>query len=263
VTMLERAGRPVAAIVHDPAVLDDPTLTAAVSSAARLAAANAQLQAEVRERLTELRASRRRLVEAGDEERRRLEQRLHDGVEQQLTALAVALERTRSAAGDGPLAQDVVDHVDDAQRQLALSLRELGELARGLHPLPLAEHGLAGALQRLASSSAVAVDVAVDAVRIPPAVEVAAYFVCAEGLANVTKYAAASHARIDVRRVGESLRVTVADDGVGGARADEGGGLRGLADRVQAHDGTLRIDSPPGRGTRLIAEIPLAAEEAR
>jgi signal transduction histidine kinase len=263
VTMVERAGRPVAAIVHDPAVLDDPTLTAAVSSATRLAAANAQLQAEARERLTELRASRRRLVEAGDDERRRLEHRLHEGVEQQLTALAGALERTRSAARAGPPAQDVIDHIDDAQLQLALSLRELGELARGLHPLPLAEHGLSGALRRLASSSAVDVEIAVDARRLAPGVEVAAYFVCAEGLANMTKYAAASHARIDVRRADGSIRVTVADDGVGGARAAEGGGLRGLADRVQAHGGTLRIDSPPGRGTRLVAEIPLAAEDAR
>ena len=253
VTVVERAGRPVAAIVHDPAVLDDPTLTAAVSSAARLTAANAQLQAEVRERLTELRASRRRLVETGDDERRRLEQGLHEGVEQQLTALAGALERTRSAARDGPPAREVVGDIDDAQMQLALAREELSELARGLHPRVLTEHGLAGALRRLASSSAVDVDVAVDAIRIAPAVEVAAYFVCAEGLANMTKYAAASHARIDVRLADGSVRVSVA----------EGGGLRGLADRVQAHGGTLRIDSPLGRGTRLVAEIPLPAEDAR
>ena len=160
VTMVERAGRRVAAIVHDPAVLDDPTLVTAVSSAARLAAANARLQAEVGSQLRELQASRRRLVEAGDEERRRLERRLHDGVERQLTALSDALERARSLAGRGPPAGAALEHVGGAQEQLAQSLVELDELARGLHPRVLTEEGLAGALERLAAASEVDVDVA-------------------------------------------------------------------------------------------------------
>ena len=263
VTMVERAGRRVAAIVHDPAVLDDPTLVTAVSSAARLAAANARLQAEVGDQLHELHASRRRLVEAGDEERRRLERRLHDGVARQLTALSGALERARSLASRGPPAGEALEHVGGAQEQLARSLVELGELARGLHPRVLAEEGLACALEQLAAASEVDVNVAVADVRPAPAVEVAAYFVCAEALANVAKYAAASRAWIDVRSADGRLTVSVRDDGVGGARGHDGGGLSGLADRVHAHGGTLRIESPPGRGTLLVAEIPSMAGDTR
>jgi signal transduction histidine kinase len=263
VTMVERAGRRVAAIVHDPAVLDDPTLVTAVSSAARLAAANARLQAEVANQLHELHASRRRLVEAGDEERRRLERRLHDGVERQLTALSGALERARSLGGRGPPAGAALEHVSGAQEQLARSLAELGELARGLHPRVLTEEGLAGALEQLAAASELDVDVAVADVRLAPAVAVAAYFVCAEALANAAKYASASRAWVDVRSADRRLTVSVRDDGVGGAHAHTGGGLSGLADRVHAHGGTLRIDSPRGRGTLLVAELPSIAGDGR
>jgi signal transduction histidine kinase len=207
--------------------------------------------------------SRRRLVEAGDEERRRLERRLHDGVERQLRALSAALERARLLAGRGPPAGEALEHVGGAQEQLARSLVELGELARGLHPRVLAEEGLAGALEQLAAASEVDVDVAVGDVRLAPAVEVAAYFVCAEALANVVKYAAASRAWIDVRGADWRVTVSVRDDGVGGAHAHEGSGLSGLADRVHAHGGTLRIDSPPGRGTLVVAELPSIARETR
>jgi signal transduction histidine kinase len=256
VTVLERGGRRVAAIVHDPAVLDDPRLVAAVSSAAGLAAANARLHADVRAQLSELHASRQRLLSAGDEERRRLERRLHDGVGRQLTELAGTLEQARAGLGRGPSALEAIEEIGGAEEQLARLLAELGELARGLHPRVLAESGLAGALTQLAASCPVDVEVAVAEVRAPPAVEVAAYFVCAEAMANVAKYASASRAWIDVRCGGGCLTVCVRDDGVGGADTGVGTGLRGLVDRVEAQGGTLRVVSPPGQGTLLRAELP-------
>lgn len=258
VTPIERAGQPVAAIMHDAAVLDDPRLVSAVSSAARLAASNAQLHSEVGAQLSELRESRRRLLDAGDEERRRLERRLQEGVEWQLEELSCALGRVRAHAARGSPAPAVVEQIGVAQEQLERSLAELVELARGLHPRVLAESGLAGALAQLAASSPV--DVEVTAVDVPVAVavagEVAAYFVCAEALANVAKYAFASRVWIDVRCGGADLTVRVRDDGVGGADPRRGSGLRGLVDRVEAHGGRLRIESPPRRGTLLVATIP-------
>jgi signal transduction histidine kinase len=143
------------------------------------------------------------------------------------------------------------------------SLGELVELARGLHPRVLAESGLAGALGQLAASCPVDVELTAADVRLSAAVEVAAYFVCAEALANVAKYAAASRVWIDVRCVGADLTVRVRDDGVGGADARRGTGLRGLVDRVEAHGGSLRIESPPRRGTLLVATIPSKPAEAR
>ncbi len=213
-----------------------------------------QLDAELRDRLEQLRASRARLVEAGDAERRRLERDLHDGAQSRLVALALLLRsaQTRAAAD-----RELAALLRRAQDELQTSLSELRELARGIHPSVLTDRGLEPALQALVSRAPVPVTVEADgADRLPGAVESAAYFVVSEALANVAKYAGATQATVAVRRVNGRVTVEVADDGVGGADAARGSGLRGLADRVAALDGTLSLDSPSGRGTRLRAEIP-------
>jgi signal transduction histidine kinase len=216
-----------------------------------------ELNAELHVRLEELRASRARLVEAGDAERRRLERDLHDGAQARLVGLALLLTAARKrAAGDPPLAA----LLDRAHEELQTGLGELRELARGIHPAVLTDHGLAPALEALAARTPVPVRLDADAgaERLPGPVESAAYFVVSEALTNVTKYAQASRAAVTIRRADGRLRVEVGDDGVGGANAARGSGLRGLADRVAALDGTLSLDSPPGGGTRLRAEIPVA-----
>jgi len=214
------------------------------------------LDAELRERMEELRASRARLVEAGDAARRRLERDLHDGAQSRLVALALTLRAARKRAeGDEQLAQ-LLDH---AQEELQTSLAELRELARGIHPAVLTERGLEAAVQTLVARAPVPVTVTADGTpeRLPAPVESAAYFVVSEGLANVAKYAEATQATVAIRCEDDRLTVEVADDGVGGADTASGSGLRGLADRVAALDGTLTVESPAGRGTRLRAEIPL------
>jgi signal transduction histidine kinase len=210
------------------------------------------LDAELRQRVEQLHASRVRLVEAGDAERRRLERDLHDGAQARLVALALLL-RTARAQADGPLAE----LLDRAQEELRTGLAELRELARGIQPAVLTEQGLDPALRALAARTPVPVQLESGAGgRLPEPVESAAYFVVSEALANVVKYARASRATVTVRRSNGRVTVEVADDGVGGADAARGSGLRGLADRVAALDGTLSLDSPRGRGTRLRAEIP-------
>jgi signal transduction histidine kinase len=256
VTRVERDGRPIAALVHDPSVLGDPGLLEAVASAAQLAASNARLQAEVRAQVAELVASRRRLVEAGDQERRRLERRLHDGTEQRLGQMQETLGRIRrEASGDETRAK-----IDRAESQLERTLEDLSRLAQGLHPRILSERGLEGALLSVAERSEVPVDISVTGNLLPPGLEAAAYFVCSEALANVGKYASASRATISVSTDDSRVRMSVEDDGVGGADLSRGSGLRGLADRVEALGGTLHVDSPPGHGTRLVAEIPVGDE---
>jgi signal transduction histidine kinase len=217
------------------------------------------LDAELSQRLEELRASRARLVEAGDAERRRLERDLHDGAQARLVALALLLGRARSrAAGDADLQALLAAATDELQT----SLNELRELARGIHPAVLTDRGLEPALRALADRATVPVDVAVaadaTANRLPGTVEGAAYFVASEALQNVAKYAHATRAAVTVRRTGGRVLVEVADDGIGGADAARGSGLRGLADRVAVLDGTIAVESPAGRGTRLRAEIPCA-----
>ena len=212
----------------------------------------ARLDAELRARLVELRASRSRLVEAGDAERRRLERDLHDGAQSRLVALALLLRSARRRA-DGELAE----MLDRAQAELQTSLVELRELARGIHPAVLSERGLEPALQALATRAPVPVTVQAQAERLPEPVETAAYFVVAEALTNVAKYAQATRATVVVRRSNGRVTVEVSDDGVGGADAAHGSGLRGLIDRVAALDGTLSLESPAGHGTRVQAEIPV------
>jgi signal transduction histidine kinase len=219
-----------------------------------------RLDAELRERLEELRASRARLVEAGDAARRRLERDLHDGAQARLVALGLLIGRARVRAAADP---DLEALLAQAVDELHTSLDELRELARGIHPAVLSDRGLQPALRSLVSRAPVPVAVDAPIGRLPEAVESAAYFVASEGLANVAKYAHATCARVTVRHTGDRLRVEVADDGIGGADAGRGSGLRGLADRLAALDGTIAVDSPTGRGTRLRAEIPCAADGAR
>jgi len=256
VTIVERDGQPVAALVHDPAVLEDPGLLEAVTSAAQLAASNARLQAEVQARVVELGASRRRILAARDEERRRLERRLHEGAEARLGELAVTLRRGQQSA-TGEQTRDQIAHAKD---QLTRTLEELRRLAHGLHPRVLAEHGLEGALAGLAKDLPLPVDINVASTQLPQQVAVAAYFVCAETLANVAKHAAAAHVAVAVTASEDRVKVEIADDGVGGADPAHGSGLRGLADRVETLGGTLLVESTPGHGTRLAADIPFGGQ---
>jgi signal transduction histidine kinase len=213
------------------------------------------LDAELHAKVEELRASRARLVEAGDAARRKLERDLHDGAQSRLVALALLLSRARGRAnGD----RDLERLLDQSIDELQLGLQELRELARGIHPAVLTERGLEPALQSLVARAPLPVTVEAPAgERLPAAVESAAYFVVSEGLANVAKYSRATQAMVMVERVDDHLAVEVADDGVGGADAANGSGLRGLSDRIAALDGRLSLRSPAGRGTVLRAEIPV------
>jgi signal transduction histidine kinase len=234
-----------AVLVHDPAVLDDPALLDAVAAATRLAAANARLQSEVRTQVNELEASRLRLLEAGDAERARLEARLRDGAARRLTALGAQLAAARATAGPS-----AAPAIDQAAEQLARTASDLGELAAGLHPRELVEHGLAQAIDALAQRSPLPVETSVRVGRLAEQLEAAVYFVCSEALANVAKHAGASHASVEVEETGATIRVEVRDDGRGGAEP------RSITDRVEAVGGTLLVVSPPGGGTRLRAEFP-------
>jgi signal transduction histidine kinase len=215
----------------------------------------ARLDADLRARVQELRASRARLVEAGDTERRRLERNLHDGAQARLVGVALLLGSARRRVDTDP--GETAELLDRALAELKTSLSELRDLARGIHPVVLTERGLEPALHALASRAPVPVTLETDSEqRLPAPVEIAAYFVVSEALANVAKYAQATAATVAVRRANGSVTVEVTDDGIGGADAAQGSGLRGLGDRVAALDGTLSLDSPPGHGTRLHVEIP-------
>ena len=254
VTVIDRDGEQVAALIHDPSLIDEPELLAAVKAAAAIALENARLNAELHARLDELRGSRARIVEATQRERQRLERNLHDGAQQRLVALSLELKLLETRFAKDPEAKDAVDAV---RNELAESLQELRELARGIHPAVVTGHGLAVALESVAARSPVPVrlDVSLEE-RMPEAVEVAAYYLIAESLTNVAKYAEASSASVVVARADGDLVVEVVDDGIGGADSEAGSGLRGLADRVEALDGRLRVWSPHGGGTRVRAEIP-------
>jgi signal transduction histidine kinase len=255
VTVVERQGRPLAALIHDPAL--DQGLVRAAAAAAGIAIENERLHAEVRAQLEEVRASRQRIVEAGDRERRRVERNLHDGAQQRLATVALSLAILRDRDGADPAA---AASLADVSAQLRQAIDDLRELARGIHPAILTEEGLPAAVESLADRSALPVSVTTDfEARLPEPVEAIAYFVVAESLANIAKYARATDARVALSRCGQSLRVEIRDDGVGGADTSRGTGLRGLADRVSAVRGSFRVESPPGAGTRVTAEIPCDA----
>jgi signal transduction histidine kinase len=252
VTVVQDQGAPVAALVHDPAALRDETLAQSVAAAVRLAMANVRLQVDVAARVREVAASRRRLVEAGDEQRRRLREELRSGAEHGLADVSselAALAADREGETAVTLSALVVEL--DAARE------DLARFAQGVHPRSLTEHGLPAALGELADQAAIPVVLDVPPRRFPAPQEAAAYFVCSEGLANVAKYSEASAARIDIDATGQRLVVRVADDGRGGADPSHGSGLRGLADRLAALGGALSVDSPSGGGTQLTAELPI------
>jgi signal transduction histidine kinase len=242
-------GEPLAALVHDERLLGQRALLEAAGSAARLALENARLQAELRAQLAELRASRARIVEAADSERRRLERDLHDGAQQRLLALGLALQLLRDGSGDQEL-------LAQAEIELQTALRELRDLARGIHPTILTEQGLGAAVRSLGDRLSVPVRVEGGDERYPASVETAVYFVVAEALANVTKHSEAHSAAVSLARENGKLLVEISDDGRGGAAARPGGGLQGLTDRVAAAGGTLSILSKTGAGTTLRVEVP-------
>jgi signal transduction histidine kinase len=244
VRLIEDAGRPLAALIHDPAVLDDLELLAGITAATRLAVGNARLQAEVRARVAQVKASRLRLVEATDEQRRQLEQELRQGAEQRLTGVVELL------ADPNPL-------LTEANASLEAARLELREFARGMHPAALTEAGLSAALTDLAARSPVAVKLTAPDRRWPAAVEAAAYFICSEALANIIKHARATIVLIEITNSEAELRLEVADDGIGGANPTAGSGLRGLTDRAEALGGQLTMTSTRGQGTRLTAHLPL------
>jgi len=252
VTIVRQDGEPVAVLVHAAGVLATSDLVRSVAAAARIAVANARLQAEVRRQVEELEASRRRLVEAGDAERRRLERELRAGAERRLAEVETLLEVVGRGAKGG-----FAEALAETKTRLELTRAELQEFARGIHPRVLSDQGLAAALRDLAGRSTVPVDLVVPETRFSPPIEVAAYFVCSEALANVGKYAAASRAGIEISSIDGTLVVSVTDDGRGGAALDAGSGLRGLSDRVDALGGRLTVTSPPRKGTRLVALLPL------
>jgi Histidine kinase/Histidine kinase-, DNA gyrase B-, and HSP90-like ATPase len=252
-TAVAHHGSRVAAIIHDAELQARPEFVEAAAAGAVLALDNERLKAELNARLEELRASRRRIVEATVEARRRLERDLHDGAQQRLVSMSLDLQLLRGRVGGEP----ALELLDSAITTLGEAQTELRELARGIHPPMLSDRGLGPALDALAQRSAVPVELDLRvAERLAKEVETGSYFVAVEALTNVAKYAQATHASLSVSEADGVLTLEVSDDGVGGADPDRGSGLRGLSDRVAALDGELTVDSPPGRGTRVTARIP-------
>jgi signal transduction histidine kinase len=252
VTLVTARGEEVAALVHDPALLDEPALVESVRTTAGLVLENERLAAEVRSQLAEVRASRARIVATADAERRRIERNLHDGAQQRLVTLSLALGLAASrgdAAGSDALSR--------AQDDVEEAIAELRVLARGIHPTLLREDGLEAAVEALARRTPIPVTVEGSlAGRLPDRVELAAYFLVSEALTNVAKHASASEATVRLEREADTLRVVVADDGVGGARPAADSGLAGLRDRLAAVDAKLDVESERGHGTTVRTEIP-------
>jgi signal transduction histidine kinase len=253
-TFVARDGQPIAVLLHDPVLEHNAELVASVCAAASLTLENERLQAELRARLVELQASRGRLVQATDAERRRIERDLHDGTQQRLVSIAMSLGLLETKLpAQATAARPIVRETREA---LALALEELRELTHGINPPLLTERGLPAALDELCRRAALPtrLDLTLDR-RLPDQIESAAYFMASEALTNAAKHSHASEVRVTACYEGESLTVQVADDGIGGASTCGGSGLRGLADRVEALGGRFTVSSPPGRGTTLRAEI--------
>jgi signal transduction histidine kinase len=252
---VQHDGRRIAAIVHDPTLLDDPEFVHAAGAAAALALENERLEAELRAKVEELRASRKRLVDVSLSQRRQLERDLHDGAQQRLVSLALSLRLARERLGAD--SDDARRLLERSSAELEEALKELRELARGIHPAVLTDRGLGAAVEALAHRAPLPVELGdLPAGRYPEHVELAAYFVVSEALTNVAKYASASQAKIAVEQENGHLKVEVRDDGVGGVRLERGTGLRGLAARLESIDGRLDVESEPGRGTAVRAVIP-------
>lgn len=257
VTMIERRGVRLAAILHDPDLSDRPELVEAAAAATGLMLENTQLQADLRAQLQEVRASRARIVEATDAERVRIERDLHDGAQQRLLSIAFALRAAQRTQEGGNPAVEVA--LRAAEEELEVAMSEIRELARGIHPAILTEQGLGPALSSLAERAQVPTKVRTNLDgRLSPRLEVTAYFVAAEALTNVAKHARASQAEVIAERRNGELVIEVLDDGVGGANPATGSGLRGLTDRVAAVGGRLIVERSSVGGTRVIAHIPCA-----
>src|SRR3954471_7067403 len=253
-TFIDRKGEHVAALVHDHSLLEEPDLLAAVTAAAAIAVENARLQSELRARLEELRGSRARVIDAGQRERQRLERNLHDGAQQRLIALSLDLGRIEQQPGADA---EVRKRLDGARREIALSLSELRDVARGIHPAVVSGHGLKVALESMVARAPLPVRLHVELDgRVQEPLEVAAYYVVSESLANIGKHAQATAASVNIGRENGSIVVEIVDNGIGGADTERGTGLRGLADRIEALGGRLRVWTPAGGGTRVKAEIP-------
>jgi len=254
-----REGKVIGAIVtahRDAVPFTDKQVALIKSFAAQavIAVENARLHVELRARLEELRGSRARLVNVANKERQRLERNLHDGAQQRLVALSLELSLLEGELADHTEAQE---RLTRARREIVASLAELREIARGIHPAVVSGHGLGVALEQLAVLAPVPVRLTVETDgRLTEAIEVAAYYLVCESLTNVGKYSRASSATVDVKHTNGSVQIEVTDDGVGGVDTEAGSGLRGIADRVEALDGQLRIWSPIGGGTRIRADIP-------
>jgi signal transduction histidine kinase len=254
-TEVEHDGERVAAIIHDASLEDERDLVKTVGAAAALMLKNERLDAELRAKVEELRASRSRIVQAGFDERRRLERDLHDGAQQRLMALGIDLRLARDRIARDP--DEATELVDASLQELTEATGELRELARGIHPAVLTDSGLEAAIKMLARRSPVPVElIEMPKSRLSPSVESAAYFVVAEALTNVARYSEAEGATVTVARRNGHAEIQVSDDGVGGADPEQGSGLRGLADRVSALDGRLSVASGQGEGTTLRASIP-------
>jgi signal transduction histidine kinase len=252
-TGIEREGQRTAVLLHDPALLERRALLDGVLAAAALSIEIARLRVEVRLQLAEVEASRARIVEAGYEERRRLERDLHDGAQQRLVSLGLRVRRLqRSLPGEAKILAPALDQVVS---EVGSAISDLRQIAAGVRPARL-DDGLAAALQDLAETAPILVEVDASVERVAASVEAAAYFVACEALTNTVKHAAASRVRVNARRQNGTLTLSIADDGVGGAVPRRGSGLAGLRDRVAAHGGTLEILSPDGAGTRIEVALP-------
>ena len=243
-----RGDEAVAVVVHAQA---DPTTSRAVLRAAAAVLEHARLQAELLVRLAEVRASRARLVAAGDTERRRIERDLHDGAQQRLVGLALHIQSARRQPGHPPKTEELMAFTVE---QLHAGVEEIRALVHGILPTALVAGGLPAALAELARPGEVDVTCRITQ-RLDPGIEATAWFVACEGVANATKHAPGRPVHVAVSAADERLAVQVSDDGPGGADP-AGDGLRNLADRVEAQGGSLRIDSPAGAGTRIVAELP-------
>ena len=254
VTVVEQHGEQIAALVYDAMLGDEPDLVEAVSAAAGIALENGRLEAELRARLQELHGSRTRVVEAEQNERRRLERDLHDGAQQRLVALALELGMLAEQTGSDTPTQT---RLKRARSEVAESLSELRDIAHGLHPAVVSGHGLAVALDSLVAATPLDVRLTTNGLpRLSEPLEVAAYYVVSESLTNATKHAHATRVTVDVGVIDGTLVAEIVDDGIGGADSEGGTGLRGLADRVEALNGRLRIWTAAGKGTRVRAELP-------
>lgn len=252
-TEVQRDGARTAMLLHDPALLERRDLLHDVLAAATLSIEIARLRVELRLQLAEVEASRARIVEAGYEERRRLERDLHDGAQQRLVSLGVQVRRMQRSLPDG--AQILAPAFDQIVGDIGSAVRDLRQIAAGVRPARL-DDGLAAALEDLARSTPIPIEVDARVERVIASVEAAAYFVACEAVTNAVRHASASKIAMRATRENGTLFVTVIDDGVGGAAPRRGSGLAGLRDRVAAHGGTLEIESPSGGGTRIEVALP-------